>query len=543
MSITPDESLLFIANADNNNLAVFNVSEPGKSKPVGFIPVGWYPTSVRYLANTKTLAVANGKGLGSKANPQGPNPTMKRAPESLEQYIARLLQGTVSMITLPSPTEQVAHTRNAYACSPLRSDMSPVLSPIRRPTAQQEQGTNPIPTKLGDPSPIEHCIYIVKENRTYDQVFGDMPNGNGDPNLCIFGENVTPNHHKLAREFVLLDNFYVDGEVSADGHQWTMGAYASDYVEKSWPLVYRSGGKKKIGYPAEGSGGKVAEDNRLFWDVCKEKNVSFFSFGEWIENGKGPNDPARARSKTLEGHFDPWFRSYDLDYPDVKRAERFISEYRRFAAEKTMPRFIVLRLPNDHTQGARPGKRTPTAYVADNDLALGMVVEAVSKSEYWPKTAIFVVEDDAQNGPDHVDAHRAVALVISPYCKRGSVDSTMYSTCSMLRTMELILGLNPMSQFDAAARPMHQSFSAKPDLKPFEHELARVNVMQVNRADAWGADISLKMNLEREDAADDIKFNEVIWRSVKGAKSPMPAPVRAAFFTPIKPKVDDDDDD
>jgi Phosphoesterase family len=402
---------------------------------------------------------------------------------------------------------------------------------------------SPIPRKVGDASPIKHCIYVIKENRTYDQVFGDLKEGNGDPNLCLFPERVTSNHHRIAREFVLLDNFYVDGEVSADGHEWSMGAYATDFVEKVWPLTYRGSPTKKLDiYPAEGQFDFIARPaGGYIWDRCQEAGVSYRSYGEWIENGKTPQDPSRASVKALEGHFDPRFRGYDLDYPDQKRADRFIEELHRFEKEGELPRLIILRLPNDHTYGSRPGKPTPTAMVADNDLALGRVIEAVSKSKFWKDTAVFVVEDDAQNGPDHVDAHRTVALVVSPYTKRGAVDSTLYSTSSMLRTMELILGLKPMSQFDAAARPMYASFQAKPHLRSYQHVVPQVDLREVNKPDAWGAKLSEKFDLTKEDLADDLLFNEVIWRSVRGAQSPMPAPVRAAFVFPHLNKEGDRD--
>jgi hypothetical protein len=405
---------------------------------------------------------------------------------------------------------------------------------------------NPIPAKIGDPSPIKHCIYIIKENRTYDQVFGDIKEGNGDPNLCIFGDHVTPNHHKLVREFVLLDNFYCEGEVSADGHEWSMGAYCTDFVEKIWPLTYRRSGvgqklSKLPSYPSEGEKDPVARPaGGYIWDRCAEAGVSYRSYGEWIETGKTPKDPGKARVKALEGHFDPWFRGYDLEYTDQKRADRFIEELARFEKEGLMPSFIVMRLPNDHTYGTRVGKPTPTAMVADNDLALGRVVEAISKSKFWKDTAIFVVEDDAQNGSDHVDAHRTVALVISPYTKRNFVDSSMYSTSSMLRTMELILGLKPMSQHDAAARPMYHSFQAKPDLRAFQHVGAKAKLDEKNVAGNWGAKLSEEFDFTKEDAADDLLLNEVIWRSVRGQNAAMPPPVRAAFVFPHLKKDDDD---
>jgi sugar lactone lactonase YvrE len=534
LSLSPDGQLLFVANADANNLAVFNVGEPGKARPLGFIPTGWYPTSVRFNPADKHLYIANGKGLTSRPNPQGPSPYGAANLRPVYQYIAGLMQGTLAVIELPSPEKMAEYSKQAYACSPLRADQGV--------TAERPEG-NPVPGKVGEPSPIKHVIYVIKENRTYDQVFGDVPEGNGDPSLCLFGERITPNHHKLARQFVLLDNFYVDGEVSADGHEWSMGAYATDFVEKTWPLVYRGSPLKKLTYPAEGAQDAVARPaGGYLWDRCAEAGVSYRSYGEWIENGKTPNDPGKARVKALEGHFDPLFRGFDMDYPDQKRADRFIEELGRFERDGGMPALSIVRLPNDHTEGTRPGKPTPIAHVADNDLALGRVVEAVSKSKFWKDTAIFVLQDDAQNGPDHMDAHRTVALVISPYTKRGHVDSTPYSTSSMLRTMELILGLKPMSQFDTAARPMYASFQAKPDLSGYQHVVPEVDREEKNKATAWGAKLSEGFELTKEDAADDLLLNEVIWRSVKGPDSAMPAPVRAAFVFPHQKKDKDDDD-
>lgn len=521
LSLSSDGEMLFVANADANNIAVFNASDPHKAVPLGFIPVGWYPTSVRFLPETKKLYVTNGKGVMPKSNRHGPNALV---PMPTREYIAGLFRGSLSTINLPSPSQLALHTQTAMKCSPLRPDNEPV---VERPI------DNPIPAKIGDASPIKYCIYIIKENRTYDQVFGDIKEGNGDPELCIFPESVTPNHHALACEFVLLDNFYVESEVSADGHEWSMGAYATDFVEKVWPLTYRTPNQKKLTYPAEGNYDRIARPaGGYIWDRAREAGISYRSYGEWVRNGKTPDEPRHATVPALEGHFDPGFHSYDLDYSDQKRADRFISELNRFEAARDMPRLQIVRLPNDHTFGTKAGKPTPTAMVADNDLALGRVIEAISKSKFWPQTAVFVIEDDAQNGPDHVDAHRVVALVISPYCKRNFVDSTMYSTSSMLRSMELILGLQPMSQFDAAATPMYNSFQSRSDVRAYSHRMPSVDMNAKNTEAAWGAQLSEKFDLTKEDAADDLLFNEVIWRSVKGPNSKMPAPVRAAFVWP-----------
>jgi DNA-binding beta-propeller fold protein YncE len=524
LSLTPDGQFLFVANADANNVAVFNVAQPGNAKPLGFIPVGMYPTSVRYNPANKRIYVANGRGASPRANPQGPNPLLPKN-QSVREYIAGLYQGTLSVLDLPTEEQMIRHSKNAYTSSPLRADQGVVGGSPK---------DSPIPAKVGGASPIKYCIYIIRENRTYDQVFGDIKEGNGDAGLCIFPEKITPNAHRLARQFVLLDNFYCEGEVSAEGHEWSMGAYCTDFVKRVWPLSYRGSPLKKMNiYPAEGAFDEIARPaGGYIWDRCAEAGISYRSYGEWITNGKTHKDPGKARVKALEGHFDPWFHGYDLDYPDAKRADRFIEELQRFEKDGGMPRLSIVRLPNDHTYGMRAGKPTPTAMVAENDLALGRVVETITKSSFWKETAIFVLEDDAQNGSDHVDAHRSVALVISPYTQHGKVDSTMYSTSGMLRTMELILGLKPMSQFDAAARPMFNAFQSKPDLQNYAHVAPDTDIKAVNVTGTWGAKLSATFDFSKEDAIEDLIFNEVIWRSVRGEGSPMPPPVHAAFVFP-----------
>jgi DNA-binding beta-propeller fold protein YncE len=525
LALTPDESILFVANANTNNLAVVNVKTPGASAPLGFIPVGWYPTSVRIARDGKTIYVTNGKGSSSRANRDGPRPGFARGGSPTVEYIGGLFQGTLSMIPMPDAKRMAAYSQTVYQCSPLRrGDPESVRGPASTPG-------HPIPAKPGDSSPIRYVVYIIKENRTYDQVFGDMPEGNGEPNLCLFPEAVTPNHHALAREFVLLDNFYVESEVSADGHEWSMGGYATDFVERIWPLGYR--GDRRVPYPAEANLLDVAKPSSGYiWDKAAEKGVTYRSYGEFVANGPTPSQPATTPVKALQGHFDPMFRSFDMDCPDAQRADRFLRELAGFEQAGEMPRLVILRLPNDHTAGTSPGKPTVTACVGDNDLALGRVVEALSQSRFWRQMAIFVVEDDAQNGSDHVDAHRTVALAISPYIQRRSVDSTLYSTSSMLRTMELILGLQPMSQFDAAAKPMFHAFTKQPYFTPYVHRPARVDLNARNRRDAPMAEISQRLNLEIEDRADDMLFNEIIWKAVKGKDAVMPPPVRAAFVMP-----------
>ncbi|MBK8975404.1 MAG: phosphoesterase [Planctomycetes bacterium] len=530
VALSPDGETLLVANADNNNCAVFDVADRGRARSLGFVPLGLYPTSIRFSLDGSRIWVANGKGsVGSRANPDGPQPERGR-PDRTVDYVGALYGGSLSTFPVPAPEELRRATALAYDCSPLHP-ASAVRGLAERPT------DSPIPAKVGDPSPIRHCIYVIKENRTYDQVFGDLPQGNGDASLCLFPRDVTPNHHAIAETFLLLDNFYVESEVSADGHEWTMGGYATDFVERTWPVTYGGkgtgrlgdGGRESLGYPSEGGFEIAAPKGRYLFDLCAAHGVPFRSYGEFVANGPTPADPGRPRIPVLEGNFDPYFRSFDTDYLDIDRAARFLAELARFEATGAMPRLIVLRLPNDHTAGTGNGKLTPRAMVADNDLALGRVLEALSRSSFWTSTAVFVVEDDAQNGPDHVDAHRTVALVAGAHVRRGAVVSVLYSTCSMLRTMELILGLPPMSQFDAAARPMFECFQAVADPTPYEHRPATWNLEERNGRTAYGGGESATFDWTREDAVDDLRLNELIWRSIRGPDAPLPVPRRAAF--------------
>ncbi len=511
LALSADEKKMYIANADNNCLAIFDVSEPGDGRSLGFIPTGWYPTSVK-IWNDKVW-VTNGKGGRSMANPNGPDPYEKRTGET--QYIGGLFKGTLSIISEPDSV-----TLNKYSDAVYKN--SPYTKEIEK-TTEGETG-NPIPRTTRESSPIKYVFYIIKENRTYDQVLGDMEQGNGDSSLCLFPQRVTPNQHALANTFVLLDNFYVDAEVSADGHNWSMGAYANDFVEKTWPTSYggRGGnydyeGTREIAYPKDG----------FIWDNCARAGVSYRSYGEFIADGK-------ATMKSLEGHYDKDFPGYDLSIPDQIRFEKWKSDFDSLLAKDGVPQLSTIRLPNNHTAGARVGMPTPRAMVAENDQALGRLIEHLSHSRIWKESAVFVLEDDAQNGPDHVDAHRSPAFVISPYAKRNAVVSRMYSTTSMLRTMELILGLPPMSQYDAAAIPMWECFMASPDLKPFAAIAATYNIHEMNVQVSSISRKSAGFNLAVMDAAPDLEFSEVIWKAVKGLESEMPAPVRSAFVKPIE---------
>jgi YVTN family beta-propeller protein len=525
IALSEDEKTLYIANADNNCLAVFDVSKPGSSASKGFIPTGWYPTNVKVVGNK--IFVTNGKGFSSKANPLGPNPTRKKeevvyqAGKPINQYIGHLFMGTMSIIDQPSEKQLGIYSQAVYANTPYKKDKE-LLS-------NSEEG-NPIPKKVGDKSPIKYVFYIIKENRTYDQVLGDMKEGNGDPSLVLFGEKYTPNQHKLAKEFVLLDNFYVDGEVSADGHNWSLGAYATDFLEKNWPSSY---GGRGGDYNAEGT--RAIANNKVFiWDQCKKSNITFRTYGEFADDYK-------ANISVLENHFCPYFTSWEQKVRDTTRFFQWKREFDSLLSKNAVPQFNSLRFINDHTEGLRKGRPTPFAHVADNDWAVGLFIEYLSKSKIWKESVVFIVEDDAQNGPDHVDAHRTTAYVAGGFVKRNFVDHTMYSTTSILRTIELILGLPPMTQYDAAAEPMWRCFSSAADLNVFTSVPAKIDITEKNVAFNEWQRRSEKFDLTKEDAVPDLEFNIVLWHGIKGNDIPFPAPKRAAFLKISNSKKDDDD--
>ncbi len=508
LAFSDDEKTLYVANADNNCLTVFDTEKRGESRPLGFIPTGWYPTSVRFAGGK--IVVANGKGMSSLPNPEGPSPLRKESDEKAAQYIGALYLGTLSVIEPPTKPELAAYSKLVYENCPYNKE--------KEKFAEGEAG-NPVPMRVGDPSPIKYVFYVIKENRTYDQVLSDIPEGNGDTSLLLFGEKITPNQHHLAREFVLLDNFYVDAEVSADGHDWSTAAYANDFNEKTWPTSYGGRGgnydyeaHREIGRPRGG----------YIWDYCKRAGVSYRTYGEFADDGK-------ANYPTIEGHFCPGYSAWDMDYQDIRRQADWQRDFDSLLAINQVPQFNSIRFGNDHTSGLAKGAYSPFAAVADNDLAVGRLVEHISHSKIWKESAIFILEDDAQNGADHVDAHRSTAYLVSPYTKRHFVDHTMYSTSSMLRTMELILGLPPMSQYDAAATPMWRCFTSTPDFSPVKALPAQVDLEERNMAVNELSRISETFNLAQVDAVPDRLFNEVLWKAIKGEDSEMPAPRRAAW--------------
>jgi DNA-binding beta-propeller fold protein YncE len=501
LALSPDGRTLFVANADNNDVAVVALEGEEGPRVMGLIPTAWYPTAVALSADGRTLYVANGKGTGSGPNPQGPTtPGFRR-----DQYMGALLVGSVSAIPVPDAATLARDTRRVLANSPYRDALL---------TRQPWPRRSPIPRAASERSPIRHVVYVIRENRTYDQVLGDAARGNGDASLAIFGDSITPNAHALARQFVLFDNFYVNGDVSANGHMWSDAAYASDYNEKNWPANYS--GRREYDFDA----GLPANDPLAgyLWDAARAAGRTLRNYGE-MTRWDAATGTATPEPKGLEGVTDPRYPGFVLEIPDSVRADEFIRELRDAEAGGELPQLMILWLPADHTYGRQPLRPTPRAMVAENDRALGRIVEALSRSRFWGETAVFVLEDDAQNGPDHVDAHRSPLLVASPWVRRGVVDSTFYTTASVLRTIELILGLRPLSQFDAGAMPLFPAFVSRPDTRAFTALPARWPVGELNPPGRSALDPRV---FTRPDFADDQVLNREIWGTVRS--TPMPAP-------------------
>ena len=512
LGLSADGSRLFVACSDANAVAVADVSED-RTRVLGFVPTGWYPTSVRGLKDGR-LVIANGKGLRSYPNPKGPGPLKAAEPLHLgvrsDEYVGTIQRGTVAFVDPLDSAGLSAYTKATLNNSPYRD-------------AKLDQ---PVPAVLNR---IKHVIYVVKENRSYDQMLGDMKEGNGDASLVLFGERFTPNHHKLAREFVLFDNFYVSADVSADGHNWSTAAIASDYVQKFWPNSY-AGRRKKYDY--EGGEPAALPPANYLWSNARQRGITMRNYGYFATNRK----EAAADGTQIEAVRDPVlatvtnlrYRAFDLDYSDVERVKVFAQDLAQFERNGEMPQLMLMRLGNDHTSGTAPGKIAPLSSLADNDAGLGLLVESMSKSKFWPETAIFVIEDDAQNGADHVDSHRSPAFIFSPYTRRGIVDSTMYNTTSMLHTIEMILGIRPMTHFDAAATPMTTAFG-QPNTAPYQAAPQNVSLTERNPARAAAAANTREMHFEEADQNDDTEMNDDLWAAVKGSKHARPVPTRSLF--------------
>ena len=542
---------LFVGNGTQNAVAVVDF-EPWRnaSSVIGLIPVGWFPGAILHDASRSKLYVANIKGVGALKNfKQGESSKMG----SKDFY------GAVSFVPVPSNRQLRSFTKIA-----LENMRYPRLREALLP-ARRGQPARPVPERVGEPSVFRHVIYVIKENRTYDQILGDMPEGNGATNLCTFGEKYTPNQHKIAREFVLLDNTYCSGVQSADGHQWTDSGLVNEYVER----------QLTAGFPRSYPGAKAADavdalawaSSGFIWNNALAHGKSFRNYGEWMISEAGWVDKAKHKTNAVWRDF---WRDYtnqtkltklqskagleslrrfsktntvgwDLNVPDVMRAAEFIQELHQFETNGGFPNLALLFLPNDHTGGTRGSHPSPGAQIADNDLAFGRVVEAVSRSQFWPETCIIAIEDDPQAGWDHVSGYRTTAYVVSPYTKRRQTISTQYNQLSVLRTIELILGLPPMNQLDAAATPMTDCFMDTPDFTPFASVPNRFPLDQINPPAARVADkvlrqdvlVSEKLPLEEADKCPEDLFNRILWRAMKGSSEPYPE-------WAVKSVVDDD---
>jgi YVTN family beta-propeller protein len=552
LCFSPDGKRLFVANGTQNAIAVVKFDpEDRESSLLGLIPVGWFPGAISFHPEARMLCVANIKGHPVE-------PKQDRATGG-QGFNTHHYHGSISLVPVPGRKELKSFTEAVYE-NYHRERISRALEKPR-----PNQPPRPVPERIGEPSMFKHVVYIIKENRTYDQILGDIPEGNGDPSLCLFGEQVTPNQHKIAKEFVLLDNTYCCGILSADGHQWSTTAFGTDYLERSfagWPRSYPDGmgpdDADALAYAPSG----------FIWDNALRHGISIWNFGEFAQPECRWKDPKRKDRPQWKDYWEEYLHGngevvigseptietirpftptdtvgWIMEVPDVWRARYIVEQIDEWEREGKMPQLILICLPNDHTSGTRAGSPTPSALVADNDLAFGRIVEAFSHSRFWKDMAIFGIEDDPQNGFDHVSGYRTTAYCISPYTKRGAAVSTQYNTTSLLRTIEQILGLPPMNQFDATAIPMFDCFTSTPDFTPFEAVPNQIPLDQMNPdpkdiADSLlrrNARISARLNFRQIDACPEDTLNRILWHAVKG--SAVPYPSWAVTLVP-----DDDDD-
>ncbi len=596
VALSADDSTLYAANSGSDAVAVFsthNLKPKSAAQPTGFIPTEWYPTALAMKGNTLYVATAKGKGTGPNADPQ-PQPANPSANQSQRMrrphtYIGTLLHGSLATVDLATAQRELPQLTSEVVASNMMQAAAQHI--------QFQSGANP----------IHHVIYIIKENRTYDQIFGDLGAGNGDPSLTMYGRSITPNLHKLALQFGVLDNFYDSGEVSGDGHVWSNAAISSDYTEKTWQQSYRGNarvydfeGVVEHGYPlTEGIPDINEPASSYIWTNLARHGKTLYHFGEYIATTfcgeaaeapieksplAGTPEPAPKHCKVaaiqkgqpiptnygggvspypwaiplisenvatkpeLKGHFDPLFPDFNLKFPDQLRVEEFLTHFRSWEADRqqghdTMPQFVMLRLANDHTAGTTPGSPTPQASVSDNDLAVGRAVEAISHSKFWDDTAFFILEDDAQDGADHVDAHRSIALVVSKYSPKSAqptVDSTFCTTVSFLHTMEDLLGLPPMNNNDAFSPLIASLFAGSGDQPVYDADYTNRDnglIYTANTPKSPGAKESSKMDFTHEDRADARKLNVILWREAMGDK-----PVPWMVLHPHGSHKDDDDD-
>ena len=539
IAFDPSGERLYVANGTQNAVAAmdFDPEDKGETKLMGLIPVGWFPGAIVFDSHRKQLCVANIKGLPIKPKKQGNN----------EGFNSHHYHGSISLAKLPKDAEELAMLSERAAKNMRRGAIAQTALPPRKDVAPKA-----IPERIGEPSPIKHVVYILKENRTYDQVFGALEQGRGYKDLCIFGKEITPNQHKMVSEFVLLDNTYCNGILSADGHQWSTTAFSTDYMEKSFagfPRSYPDGmGEDEVDALAYSPAGFI-------WDNALAGKKTIRNYGEFMKPKVRYRDPAKKGSPNFMACYRTWkgqsdeviFQSepgietirpfsptdyvgWEMSVPDQFRADFIIKELKEFEAKGEYPNLTIICLPNDHGSGTAANCPTPASCVADNDLAFGRIVEALSHSKFWPEMAIFAIEDDPQAGWDHVSGYRTTAYCISPYTKRGVTVGTQYNTSSILRTMEQILGLPPMNQFDASATPMFDCFVDQPNLKPFDSVPNLVPLDQMNPSPAAILDkilrddalLSATLNFREVDKAPEDILNRIIWRSVKGSQVPYP---------------------
>jgi hypothetical protein len=526
LALSANDGLLYIGNGGDNKVLIYDLAA---NRPSALVPVGWFPGAVVFSDKRSELYVINVKGFGSLGvNRKFPLSVEKNREGGKNAYD---YSGSLSVIAL-APDGTVA----ASAITSLNEQLWDGQPP------GSSSSLVPVPSAPSQTSVFHHVLYIIKENHSYDEILGDLKRANGDSKLCMFCK-VTPNHHAIAEEFVTFDNFYVNGLLSADGHQWTDEGLATDYVEKSMGGFSRS-------YPSDGTDPLAYSSAGFIWDEVLGKGLSFRDYGEFLKSEvtfEPPNakwsdfydDYVKATHvisfrqhtelKSLEKFISPAYPTFTLTIPDVYRAREFIRELKQFETQDNLPNFMMLMLPNDHTSGTDEGFPTPRAAVADNDLALGQIVEAVSKSKYWKDTVIFVVEDDAQDGLDHVDGRRTVAYAISAYTRRGAVDSTFYNQNSILRSIQLIFGLPPLTKFDLLARPLWSAFQNSPDLRPYTAKANVVPLTEMNPAISslrgkqreW-AEKSMAMDFSGPDRADDDTLNHILWYSVRGYRAKYP---------------------
>jgi DNA-binding beta-propeller fold protein YncE len=487
LSLSADGSKLYVAEADNNAIAVFDVAF---SRLMGRIPTDWYPTGV--VEVNLQLAVLSGKGHGGHANPDGPTPG-----EGIKRplgYALGQLNGTLRLSSAKLTPAKVAQ----YS---------------RRVAEANGWGKR---ARARNYPPFKHVVYIIKENRTYDQVFGDLKEGDGDPSLVFFGRDISPNHHALALRFGLFDRFFTNAEVSSQGHIWSTAAYVTDYDEKTVQSGY-SDRRANI------DGEEVDEPiGGFLWNLAAKKGIWFRDYGEMVTGPEGW--PVTQRD--LRADVSPTYSEFNLKIPDQKRADAWIEELNEFVRKGEMPALEVLHLPSDHTAGGRAGYPTPRAYMADNDLALGRIVEALSQTPFWRDTVIFVLEDDSQAGPDHVDSHRSPFLAISAYSRQGT-NHRFANTTDVVAAIEDILGLDRLSKFDYFSRSLADVFSDKPDLSPYRAVTPQVDMKELNPAQGAAAQMSEKLDLSAADRSNDDLFNQILWLMMK-PDSPAPAAVNKA---------------